>query len=809
MLTFKLYYLWIIYFYVTFLNGLLGSSPSFVCKEAQQSSTNGSFNANLGCDEDINTFSLTNDRINQSWSVELENTDIIKYFFVIVGTAEYQMYVVHSDGIQSSKHMCIPEGSNRKSYQQLMTCEYPNVVTGKGNRIIIRQIGNGPLKLFEVKPFGFSRLSKTMILNHTDFLEPISKALDGDIVTYYNSNEDDQASWFLKLDKNYLMKWILVSIRGGNYDVYVKDGGQTTNPSTLCRNFSFTGPNYLKRNNKALECYREMTGDTIVIKRRDDTSMRIFEVYPIICPENHYGPDCAKCKAECISCSPITGVCYQWHGPFYGDFCQHTCPANCLNSMCDQGTGICENWKTEMVTHQSASGEDTTITQEMDVIQDVGSNSGDQTRSIILLSVLVVLAVFLVFTVVFFFKKGAKTQKVKTNEENVFSVEFHRVESRTESELEEIPQNEVGDVEDEIITVEYSNLTSQRVSVDQFIRELPEKRSNGILEKEFDELPTGLLESYSNALKASSRKGNRYKGIYPYDYNRVKLMRTYANENDDFVNASYIHGFNKERAYIAAQGPFNPKTLEDFWTMIWQNDVTRIVMLTNLYEGDRMKCLKYWPDTDLDIGQYTIRLDNVDVYDHYVLRYMVVHCQEEERKVTQFHFTTWPDNSIPDDPTSLIYLRSLVRDGLITSDGPIVVHCSAGIGRTGTFISFDYLLEEGAAEQTIDVKGYIASLRQQRGGSVQTTSTSFFMRHLWKDFQTAMFTMVVYLCCNIWVYEKNITNLHANSLLHFHIRRHKYDKSVSMSRNRNIRILKYTLFLVHCSFVHSMQIIVS
>ncbi|XP_056000204.1 tyrosine-protein phosphatase non-receptor type 7-like [Ostrea edulis] len=363
----------------------------------------------------------------------------------------------------------------------------------------------------------------------------------------------------------------------------------------------------------------------------------------------------------------------------------------------------------------------------MDDIQEVSSNRGDQTQSIIVLFVLVVIAVVLVFIVAFRFKKRTKTPKVQINEENVFSVELHGVESRNEYELEEIPQNEVGDVEDEIITVEYSNLTSQRVSIDQFIRELPEKRSNGILEKEFDELPTGLLESYSNALKASSRKGNRYKGIYPYDYNCVKLMRTYANENDDFVNASYIHGFNKERAYIAAQGPFNPKTLEDFWTMIWQNDVTRIVMLTNLYEGDRMKCLKYWPDTDLDIGQYTIRLDNVDVYDHYVLRYMVVHCQEEEKKVIQFHFTTWPDNYIPDDLTSLFYFRNLVGNGLTTSDGPIVVHCSAGIGRTGTFISFDYLLEEGAAEQTVDVKGYIASLRQQRGGSVQTCDQYIFL----------------------------------------------------------------------------------
>ncbi|XP_056000238.1 uncharacterized protein LOC125656056 isoform X2 [Ostrea edulis] len=733
MTTVKLYHLRIIYFYVTFFSGLVGTS-SFVWKHIQQSSTNSSFVPSFGCDGDMETFSLTNDGVNQLWSVEMNNTYTIGWIFVSVGTADYEMYVENTEDQRPLKNFCLPEGSKLSSLQQLMTCEYPNSVIVKANKITIRQIGNGSMKIFEVKPIGLSRLSQMMVLNYTD-----SKALDGDMDTYYHSNENDQASWFLKLDKNYAMKWILLSVRGGHYEVHIIDGDLTTNTSTLCRNFSFTGSEILKQNNKALECYREMTGNTIRIIRTDYGPMRLFELYPIICPENHYGPNCAKCKTGCISCSPITGVCF--------------------NSTCDQKTGRCGNWTTEMATHSIAFDEDTPITNEMNVIQDSKtemvthstisdgntpinkemddiqedrSNRGDQTQSIIVLSVLVVIAVFLVFVVVFRFKKRTKTPKVETNEENVFSVEFHRVESRNESELEEIPQNEVGDVEDEIITVEYSNLTSQRVSIDQFISELPEKRSNGILEKDFDDLPTGLLESYSNALKASSRMGNRYKGIYPYDYNRVKLMRTYANENDDFVNASYIHGFNKEREYIAAQGPFNSKTLEDFWTMIWQNDVTRIVMLTNMYEGDRMKCLKYWPDTDLDIGQYTIRLDNVDVYDHYVLRYMVVHCQEEEKKVTQFHFTTWPDKSIPDDPTSLVYFRNLVRNGLTISDGPIVVHCSAGIGRTGTFISIDYLLEEGAAEQTIDVKGYIASLRQQRGGSVQTcvrTSTSFFMRH--------------------------------------------------------------------------------
>ncbi|XP_055999709.1 receptor-type tyrosine-protein phosphatase alpha-like [Ostrea edulis] len=340
--------------------------------------------------------------------------------------------------------------------------------------------------------------------------------------------------------------------------------------------------------------------------------------------------------------------------------------------------------------------------------------------TVILLTVLVVLILVLILTVVVLFNKSKKTGKYKTEKENGLLVEFHRVESRNESELEEIPQDEYIFVEEEIVTVEYSNLMSQRISIDQFIRELPEKKDNEVLAKEFNDLPTGLLKSYSNGVRQSNRTRNRYRGIYPYDYNRVKLMREDLNDSDDFVNAPYINGLNKDRSYIAAQGPFTPETLEDFWSVIWQNDSTQIVMLTNLYEGDRMKCLKYWPDTLLDIGPYVITLNTVDVYDHYVLRYMTVQHQDEEKRVTQFHFTTWPDNSVPDDKTSLICFRNLIRNGLSISDWPVVVHCSAGIGRTGTFIALDYLLEESVTELTIDVKGYVASLRQQRVGSVKT-----------------------------------------------------------------------------------------
>ncbi|XP_062578187.1 uncharacterized protein LOC134240102 [Saccostrea cucullata] len=168
-------------------------------------------------------------------------------------------------------------------------------------------------------------------------------------------------------------------------------------------------------------------------------------------------------------------------------------------------------------------------------IEDVSSSNSDQKKTsadlmddlkeekdeknpnrftilLVFLSALVVLSLLVII-----FLHVSKLKKAKSNneEENGLAVNLQRSESTNESELEEIPQNEADYVEEEVVVVEYSNLMSQRVSLEQFIRELPEKKCSGILEREFDDLPNGLLESYSDALKASNRKGSRYKGIYP------------------------------------------------------------------------------------------------------------------------------------------------------------------------------------------------------------------------------------------------------------------------------------------------------
>uniref|UniRef100_K1QB98 Receptor-type tyrosine-protein phosphatase kappa n=1 Tax=Magallana gigas TaxID=29159 RepID=K1QB98_MAGGI len=254
------------------------------------------------------------------------------------------------------------------------------------------------------------------------------------------------------------------------------------------------------------------------------------------------------------------------------------------------------------------------------------------------------------------FSKKKENPIIENAEDNDTNIELHREISTHEFDLVEIVEDDPDDVEEEVITVEYNNLTSQRVSINKFIEDLPSRINNGALEGEFNDLPRGLFESYSNALKTYNRNKNRY-----------------------------------------------------------------------IKESTRMKCLKYWPDTELNIGPYTIELDGMDVFDSYTVRYLTVKYQEEVKKVTQFHFTAWPDKSVPEDVTSLISFRNLVRSDLTSSDGPIIVHCSAGIGRTGTFIAIDYLLEEATVEQTVDVKGYVISLRHQRGKSIQTYEQYVFL----------------------------------------------------------------------------------
>lgn len=304
------------------------------------------------------------------------------------------------------------------------------------------------------------------------------------------------------------------------------------------------------------------------------------------------------------------------------------------------------------------------------------------------------------------------------------------IDERVTIVLEEIDHNNVTQ-QDETpeVVVEYSNLKSYRVSLDQFIREVDNKREKDGFREEFKEIPNGLLELHFAALKKENKSRNRYKKVYPYDYCRVVLDTDDNTGGTDYVNACFVHGFNFDKEYIAAQGPFTNETLLDFWRLIWQNRCTRIVMLTNLFEGDRMKCLQYWPENEeMRFGPFLVRSEMQDVFEQYIVRRLVVEKGDEKKRVTQFHFTAWPDCRVPEDVDTLLEFRNIVINDIGSEEGPIVVHCSAGIGRTGTFIALDYLLKEVMTKDSIDVINCVSKLRQQRAFSIQTDMQYAFLQ---------------------------------------------------------------------------------
>nr|XP_034306378.1 uncharacterized protein LOC117682577 [Crassostrea gigas] len=702
-------------------------TTAYVIQGASQTSTNGSNVASLGCDGDMDTFSLTDSGGIQSWSMTLKTKTRIIWIFLSIGAGTYNINVSQNGTVPTKCHTI----SQQRKMNEIITCPYSVNILNDG--ITISNAENKPLKIYEVFIMGSSKIDQNMILDFSDTMDTASEVLDNNLETYYNSEERSNASWFVRLDGVYLIKWFLISIRGGTYELHITVGDTVVNLSTLCKVFSYPG---IRHYQTSVECKNEIRGDTIVVKKMDEGSLRLFELIPIICSSNHFGPNCAKCREKCQTCDSITGKCSQCQNSFFGENCQKNCPTNCLDLICDQRIGTCNSCTNGFggrhCEHQIAAyitprNVETTLasfsppynrsTKKNDVSRT--TKYIDNTAQVLLFCMIAILVILVAVSIYLFvlswIKRHSKKEEV---EDNDIAIQFQRRISTHESNLEEIVEDD-HDVDEEVMTVEYNNLTSQRVLINQFIEDLPNKKSSGALETEFNDLPNGFLESYANALKRSNRNKNRYKGIYPYDHNCVKL-RTNDIECDKYTNASYIHGLDKEQTYIAAQGPFNPNTLEDFWSIVWQNDSSKIVMLTNLYEGDKMKCLKYWPDTELEIGPFILTLDTEDVHDQYTLRYFVVQYQKQEKRVTQFHFTSWPDNSVPQDVRQLIFFRNLVRNEITSSDGPMVVHCSAGIGRTGTFIALDYLLEEGAAEHTIDVKGYIIALRRQRGKLIQT-----------------------------------------------------------------------------------------
>ncbi|KAM7014304.1 receptor-type tyrosine-protein phosphatase C [Passerculus sandwichensis] len=246
--------------------------------------------------------------------------------------------------------------------------------------------------------------------------------------------------------------------------------------------------------------------------------------------------------------------------------------------------------------------------------------------------------------------------------------------------------------------------------------------------EEFQSIPRVFSKfSIKEAKKSHNQNKNRYIDILPYDHNRVELSEMPGDPGSDYINASYIDGFKEPRKYIAAQGP-KDETTDDFWRMIWEQKATIIVMVTRCEEGKRNKCAQYWPSMEngtATYGDIIVKIYESKTCPDYVIQKLHITNGRERtagRDVTHIQFTSWPDHGVPEDPHLLLKLRRRVNALSNFFSGPIVVHCSAGVGRTGTYIGIDAMLEGLDAEGRVDVYGYIVKLRRQRCLMVQVES---------------------------------------------------------------------------------------
>lgn len=245
---------------------------------------------------------------------------------------------------------------------------------------------------------------------------------------------------------------------------------------------------------------------------------------------------------------------------------------------------------------------------------------------------------------------------------------------------------------------------------------------------EFERLSNEQNSTFQVAKKPENVRKNRYGNILPYDHSRVILKHTPDVCTSDYINASHIDGYNRPKEYISTQGP-KENTIVDFWRMIWQEASTVILMVTGLVENGKQKCSKYWPDDSLVYGDLQILLSHTEPCMDFIIRTLLLRKTDtgETRRIRHYHFLDWPDHTVPSNPTSLLTMLRRMRVENANLTGPIVVHCSAGIGRSGTCIAIDSLWQQAERENHVDVFGFVNKIRMQRTNMVQNLEQYLFI----------------------------------------------------------------------------------
>ncbi|XP_039212067.1 receptor-type tyrosine-protein phosphatase delta isoform X34 [Crotalus tigris] len=279
--------------------------------------------------------------------------------------------------------------------------------------------------------------------------------------------------------------------------------------------------------------------------------------------------------------------------------------------------------------------------------------------------------------------------------------------------------------------------------------------------QEYESIDPGQQFTWEHSNLEVNKPKNRYANVIAYDHSRVLLSAIEGIPGSDYINANYIDGYRKQNAYIATQGAL-PETFGDFWRMMWEQRSATVVMMTKLEERSRVKCDQYWPSRGTEtygLIQVTL-LDTVELATYCVRTFALYkNGSSEKREVRQFQFTAWPDHGVPEHPTPFLAFLRRVKTCNPPDAGPMVVHCSAGVGRTGCFIVIDAMLERIKHEKTVDIYGHVTLMRAQRNYMVQTEDQYIFIHDALLEAVTCGNTEVP--ARNLYAYIQKLTQIEA------------------------------------------------
>ncbi|XP_056003127.1 neurogenic locus notch homolog protein 1-like isoform X2 [Ostrea edulis] len=448
------------------------------------------------------------------------------------------------------------------------------------------------------------------------------------------------------------------------------------------------------------------------------------------CQKGYYGLNCRHACGHCkgmATCDLVNGSCppeqcepgwkqtSDWkcdqecdNGSF-GFLCNSTCSEGCF-SICNKTSGSC----------------DQCLTGYTGVFCNVSvSESGQKTAvNAALAGGVVGLIVFVIATILLVVIITRKTQKKKPTEIELAETAEEKPERRADttpggSGYVEKNAEPNGSVQRKTL-MKIADLGEVIKSLSMEENEKFNEEFKGIPYGEQSHIPCDVAKMAQNMPK------NRYKTTFPYDHSRVVL--TVSPEND-YINGNYIKDTKRQREYIATQGP-TKNTVQNFWAMIWQENIRVIVMLTNLTEGSKIKCHQYWPEHgEMTSGSFRLRVISQRSSANYIRRDInITHIETNVvRTLNHMHYTAWPDHGTPSPVELLVFYRHVKQLKQMYPESLLVVHCSAGIGRTGTFIALDALYKQGQMDGLIDVVRYVNIMREDRMNMIQNVGQYIFL----------------------------------------------------------------------------------